>query len=294
MRRKNIEHFDLESTVQEELLKILEEHGIKSNELQNLVNALRMWELESFIDGYITALQHTRSYSPALCLEGSDLRNYILGEIVLQNKKQSSDQNAKSRAILSFFNISDKDIDEMRDVNGRAYDATRILQMASFDHPYHTATVLQMASESQSSNALLWQPKFDKAKFRAMIFDCEAVDDDGHEIDPITCFSASKHRPWKHTIKDGSRIIRYIDIPCKNDTPLRVRIDDIETMSKLIWNDIMTGDTPIIRRYVSHAKNPASELHVFSATIGEAIKDLIHDCPACDNSELYAMLAELK
>ena len=316
MRRKNIEHFMNTSTVQEALQEILQKHEVTPADHGPLMTDLRTWEENGFIDGYIAALKNHRVYNAALFLEDNLLKQYIVGEIICQNSKHESDIRAKARIIMSYLDISKDDLKEWRDVNGRSRSVEEYLDrspsmeeyldmMAYFckvaSQPAKEAEPLTPETEKaldevqeflcskHSHNEDKWRPVINKAALRGMIFDCEALDYEGREIDPSTEKPISEHRPWKCVTKDG---VRYIDIKVEDEST-RVFFNDTETMSELIRLDISTGDPDIIERYIATAQDSNSELHRFASIIESAVLNLIQECPLVDNSRFYMMLANL-
>ncbi len=306
MRRKNIEHFMSTSTVQEALQEILQKHEVAPADHGPLMTDLRAWEENGFIDGYIAALKNHRVYNAALFLEDNLLKQYIVGEIICQNSKHESDIRAKARIIMSYLDISKDDLKEWRDVNGRSPSMKEYLDMMAYfckvaSQPAKEAEPLTPETEKaldevqeflcskHSHNEDKWRPVINKAALRGMIFDCEALDYEGREIDPSTEKPISEHRPWKCVTKDG---VRYIDIKVEDEST-RVFFNDTETMSELIRLDISTGDPDIIERYIATAQDSNSELHRFASIIESAVLNLIQECPLVDNSRFYMMLANL-
>lgn len=112
-----------------------------------------------------------------------------------------------------------------------------------------------------------------KADFRAMMLDCDAVDDCGREVnfdgDPIK--SQAEHKCYMMTdyIGDGFEEVAYVDLTNAAGDHYRVYKNDLPFISYLLQQDIMIGD-PINERYAEEAQ-PGGMLEEYANVIREAL-----------------------
>lgn len=149
----------------------------------------------------------------------------------------------------------------------------------------------------EEARTLLKQYGVNKPHFRAMIFDCAAVNDAGKEIDPVigTVLAPGEHHGycsmgWFTSTIDADGVHDVPYVPLKDETGktvLKVHKTDRPFIDELLWRDIQICD-PINEAYFKESQ-PGGKLEEYRETIIQALLDVKPEYPAVKRSGWITM-----
>lgn len=137
-------------------------------------------------------------------------------------------------------------------------------------------------SRREEARVLLRQYGVDKARFRAMLFDCAAVNDAGEEVNIMTgqVVVPGEHEGYRllgpttdHYGEHGLEEVPYVPLKDENDaTILKVHKNDKPFIDELLTQDIKIGD-PVNKRYKKEIQ-PGGMLEEYRDVIARALLEV--------------------